>query len=200
MTQFTVVKQGQEIEFDSAFSDVAIAKYYVEENLSWNNFAMNLAEAKKPSAKQIAWIHFLATEHLKKELEVENQTTDEQVKVYKNIIEKMYSKVKSNSRQFVLNLPAGFTFKTVNKGPNVGCVYVFENDTYLGKITKEGYLYLKQDNEDVKAFLEDAEDNLLQLAKIYGHETGRCAVCRRTLSDPLSVQMGIGPICAKRFE
>ena len=196
---FTVFKKGQVIEFDSAFSDMAIASYYLKENLSENSFAMDLVSKKKLSDKQIAWIHYLATDHLNKELQEEN-INDEEVKIYRNIIEKMYSKVKENSRKFVLNLPGDYSLKTVNRGPNVGSVYIFENEEYLGKITKEGYLYLQQDNEDVKAFLEDAEDNLLQLAMIYGHETGKCAVCRRTLSDPLSVQMGIGPICAKRFE
>jgi Family of unknown function (DUF6011) len=27
----------------------------------------------------------------------------------------------------------------------------------------------------------------------------RCAVCNRELSDPVSVEAGIGPICAERF-
>jgi hypothetical protein len=54
-------------------------------------------------------------------------------------------------------------------------------------------------SDDVKNLLEDANDNLLQLAKIYGHESGSCSICGRKLDNPLSVQMGIGPICAKRF-
>jgi hypothetical protein len=33
----------------------------------------------------------------------------------------------------------------------------------------------------------------------HGHATGRCGVCSRPLSDPVSVAMGIGPICASRF-
>ena len=54
-------------------------------------------------------------------------------------------------------------------------------------------------SEDVKNLLEDANENLLQLAKIYGHESKSCSICGRTLDNPLSVQMGIGPICAKLF-
>lgn len=43
----------------------------------------------------------------------------------------------------------------------------------------------------VKITLEDA-------AK-FGHLHGFCIVCGKTLTDPKSVQAGIGPICAKKF-
>ncbi len=194
MTEFTVVKQGEEINFDSAFSSLEIAKYYLTENMSFSNFAMDLVEKSKLSEKQIAWVHFLATEHLNKELHKETLPAE-----FKSLVEKMYAKVKENSRKFQVRLPGGVTISTVTKGANVGAVYIFENNEYLGKITKEGVLEIKSPNEEVKALLEDANENLLRLAQLYGHESGNCSVCGRTLNDPLSVQMGIGPICAKKF-
>lgn len=33
----------------------------------------------------------------------------------------------------------------------------------------------------------------------YSHEFTQCAVCGSPLSDPVSREMGLGPICAKRF-
>ena len=36
-------------------------------------------------------------------------------------------------------------------------------------------------------------------AKKYGKETGSCLVCGRTLTNPISIENGIGPICAERF-
>jgi len=33
----------------------------------------------------------------------------------------------------------------------------------------------------------------------YGHELGVCGICGRTLTDPVSIEAGIGPVCAKRF-
>jgi hypothetical protein len=33
-------------------------------------------------------------------------------------------------------------------------------------------------------------------AEDYGHEIGSCAICNRTLTDPESIERGIGPICA----
>lgn len=39
----------------------------------------------------------------------------------------------------------------------------------------------------------------LEQAAKFGHATGVCAICSRDLSDPVSVERGIGPVCAKRF-
>lgn len=33
----------------------------------------------------------------------------------------------------------------------------------------------------------------------YGHQTGRCSFCHKTLTDPQSVAAGYGPVCAKKY-
>lgn len=44
-----------------------------------------------------------------------------------------------------------------------------------------------------------ASDRLsLDEAKALGHEFGQCCVCGADLTDPKSVEAGIGPVCAKR--
>jgi len=191
MTSFTIEKQGQEIQFDSSFTDVNDVRNYLRQQMSYNNFAMSLVEKKKVSEKQIAWMHYLATQSV-----IDSQTPAEKGE-YVDLVEKMYDVGKNRKTKFQVRLP-GITLSTVKSGANIGCVYVYENNQYVGKITQNGELKGNV-SEDVKNLLEDANDNLLQLAKIYGHETGSCSICGRTLNDPLSVQMGIGPVCAKLF-
>ena len=191
MQTFTITKKGQEIAFESKFNSLEDAKSYLTENVKYNDFVNDLLAKKKLSDNQISWVHYLATQDA---IESEIPATAGE---FLPLVEKMYSAVKSNSRKFQVRLP-GITISTVNKGVNVGCVYVFENNNYVAKITTNGEL-IGNVSEDTKNLLEDANDNLLQLAKIYGHETGTCSICARTLSDPLSIQMGIGPICAKRL-
>lgn len=189
---FVVTKKGEDITFQSLFIDLNNAIQHLEEFMSNNTFAMDLVSRNKLSEKQIAWIHYLATENVK-ELD-----QDEEDGEFLPLVNKMYNAVKTKTRKFQLRLP-GVTISTVTKGANVGSLYIFENQNYVGKITDIGIL--KGDvNEDVKNILLEANDNLLQLAKVYGHETGNCSVCGRTLNDPLSVQMGIGPVCMKRFD
>ena len=191
MTSFTVVKKGEEINFDSAFTDVNEVRNYLRQEMSYNNFAMNLVEKKKVSQSQLAWMHYLATQDV-----IDSQTPVE-FGPYKQLVNKMYDAGAYRSTKFQVRLP-GITLSTVTKGVNIGCVYVYENSIYVGKITANGDL-IGNASEDILNLLEDANDNLLQLAKIYGHETSTCSICARTLSDPLSVQMGIGPQCMKKF-
>jgi len=191
MTSFTIEKQGQEINFESKFNNLNDAKQYIQDKLNYNNFAMSLVEKKKVSERQIAWMHYLATQSV-----IDSQTPVTEGE-YANLVNKMYAAGANRKSKFQVRLP-GITLSTVNKGANIGCVYVFENNEYVGKITQNGELKGNV-SEDVKNLLEDANDNLLQLAKIYGHESGSCSICGRTLNDPLSVQMGIGPVCAKLF-
>lgn len=194
MTQmFTITKNNQQIDFESAFGDIELAKYYVKEHLNYNTFAASLLSKKNLSDKQIAWVHYLATEHLNESLFPQKEENGE----YKDLVTKMYSAVKSKSRKFQVRLP-GLILSTVTKGINEGSLYIYENQQYKGKITPKGILKGSV-SEDTLNLLEDAKENLLQLAKIYGHQTGNCSLCGRTLNDPLSVQMGIGPVCAKRL-
>lgn len=189
---FVVNKKGQEITFQSLFIDLNDAVNHLKEFMYSNNFAMDLVSKNKLSVSQISWIHYLATESVKE------MDKDEDDGEFISLVQKMYNAVKTKTRKFQLRLP-GVTLSTVTKGVNVGSLYIFESNNYVGKITENGIL--KGDvSEDVKNILLEGNDNLLQLAKIYGHETGSCSVCGRTLSDPLSIQMGIGPICAKRFD
>jgi hypothetical protein len=190
MTSFTVVKKGQEIDFESSFETLQTAKEYLAKEVKYNDFVNDLLAKKNPSEKQIAWMHYLATQEL-----IDSQTPAVRGDYY-DLVTKMYSASGACSK-FQVRLP-GITLSTVNRGANIGCVYVYENNHYVGKITHNGEL-IGNASEDVKNLLEDANENLLQLAKIYGHETGSCSICGRTLNDPLSVQMGIGPVCAKRF-
>jgi hypothetical protein len=193
MTSFTVVKKGEEINFESKFATVEDAKAYFENDKSWkyNDFVSNLLSRKNLSVSQESWLHYIATQ------DVIDSETPAEAGDYLKLVNTMYNAVQNNVRKLQVRLP-GITLSTVNKGANIGCVYVYENNQYVAKITTSGVL-MGNVSDDVKNLLEDANDNLLQLAKIYGHESGSCSICGRTLNDPLSVQMGIGPICAKRF-
>lgn len=44
-------------------------------------------------------------------------------------------------------------------------------------------------------FLTGARKMSLEEAKEFGMQTGTCCVCARLLTDPSSVEAGIGPVC-----
>ena len=70
-----------------------------------------------------------------------------------------------------------------------------------------GYIFLRElhtHHPNGDRSIRDKEERLLVLDTIaedseslarYGKETGKCGVCHRTLTDPLSVEIGLGPVC-----
>src|SRR5262249_25135471 len=85
---------------------------------------------------------------------------------------------------------------------NAGYVYVkaAEDGTYLGKIAPAGLYSPSREAKagDIETLKATAADPL-GLAVAYGKRTGNCACCRRVLSDPKSVELGIGPICKGKW-
>ena len=85
---------------------------------------------------------------------------------------------------------------------NPGCIYVVQEDgdAYLGKILPDGRFEpgFKCSPEQRQAVMDVAADPL-SAAIEHGKATGACACCGRPLTDPVSVERGIGPICASKW-
>jgi len=85
-------------------------------------------------------------------------------------------------------------------------VKVAGRDGVVGKI-ENGTLSLfwgrlhtaKIDAKLVEADLLRIEADPEAAAVLHGKASGRCAICSRDLTDPVSIERGIGPICAERF-
>lgn len=57
----------------------------------------------------------------------------------------------------------------------------------------------KRLNDAIADILLEFNNNPPAFAKIYSQETGQCMFCRRKLTNPQSVVVGYGPICADNF-
>jgi uncharacterized protein DUF6011 len=58
---------------------------------------------------------------------------------------------------------------------------------------------LGRDLDKVRALIVEFNADPLEAAKKYGKLSGRCCSCGRDLTDPVSIEAGIGPVCAQRF-
>ena len=73
----------------------------------------------------------------------------------------------------------------------------------IGKIDDGAVTLWARDGVDlaaVREVLTEFEGAPLQTAMRFGRMTGRCCSCGRELTDPASIDAGIGPICAQRFQ
>lgn len=88
-----------------------------------------------------------------------------------------------------------------------GKMYIFSHDkepnqwgsmsnVYLGWITSDatnlGEMTLIQSVQSVAA-------DPYAAAQLYGQNTGTCSCCGRELTNDLSIELGIGPICREKF-
>lgn len=63
-----------------------------------------------------------------------------------------------------------------------------ENGTYLGAL-----------KGDAPKMLAEIEADPKGCAIAYGKATGNCCICSKTLTNPASIEAGIGPVCAGKF-
>lgn len=87
-------------------------------------------------------------------------------------------------------------------GRNAGSLYVKSDNggEYLGKIDANNvFRPTREANDSVAEALLRIASAPAEAAVRYGRLTGRCSCCGRELTDPVSVENGIGPICASKF-
>jgi hypothetical protein len=84
----------------------------------------------------------------------------------------------------------------------------YGDNVYYGRITPEGHGHLRQPiPAEVAAVLAEFNRDPKEAVKLQGErsrellqiKTGQCCCCGRELTDPVSVERGIGPICADRW-
>lgn len=104
---------------------------------------------------------------------------------------------------FCFFLVEGQEFKIAAAGAasaNPGFLYIKQGGTYSGKISPQGVFSPSREApagvlSALKAFAVDP----MAAAIAYGQETKRCARCGQKLTNPVSVEAGMGPICRSFF-
>jgi len=90
-------------------------------------------------------------------------------------------------------------YAAISTGKNPGCFYVKVSSDYAGMVHADGGAdWRLNQNEPVKVALRALDNDPIKVLAQYGHETGECGICGKTLTDPISVSRGIGPVCLGR--
>lgn len=85
-------------------------------------------------------------------------------------------------------------------GRNPGWLYVTNrtDSAYRGKIDPEGRYHGNMQGDEL-GLLKKVMENPMEEAINFGKRFGICSCCGRELSNPESVELGIGPICRTKF-
>ena len=197
--QFTVTARGETINFTSTLSD---AKVLETLRGMRSNFGQDLARKwNKLSASQYAWAHKLAVDNVKVKVAPVKSNEPSQFEALFNAFEAAKSK---GAKRLTLR------FEGINVKPNrdLSALWVTsQSETemgdyglkpkYLGKVTPAGCDSRLSDT--VKEIIMGAANDPLTAAIRYGKVSGECSCCGRELTDPRSIERGIGPICATKF-
>jgi Family of unknown function (DUF6011) len=98
----------------------------------------------------------------------------------------------ANGQTFVFSLAPAY-------GKNAGAIYVKNEDQYLGKIIGGKFLAVGSCSYEDEADVVKACQSPEASAVAYGQKFGICSCCGRTLTNPESIELGIGPICRENF-
>ena len=195
--QFTVTARGESITFESTLSDAAVLQSLRGQRSS---FAQDLARKfNKLSPAQYAWAHKLAQDTVKVAPVKSNEPS--QFEALFNAFETAKGK---GAKRLTLR------FEGVSIKPNRDNTVLWvtsQSETemgeyglkpkYLGKVTPAGCD--SRLGDDVKAIIMGAANDPLSAAIKYGKVSGSCSCCGRELTDPKSIEAGIGPICVTKF-
>jgi hypothetical protein len=78
-------------------------------------------------------------------------------------------------------------------------LFVRLGDTYAGRIENGAFLPRSATGADALPALQTLLESPLGTLAQIGRATGTCCYCARELTDPRSVSMGYGPVCAENY-
>lgn len=117
-----------------------------------------------------------------------------------NIIVSFTNALENGMKRPVLRYDSYKLSLAPKSGRNAGFVYVKRNNEYIGKISPDGEwnptFAAKPEDGEILAWISK---DPAEAARKHGRETGQCCCCGRELTDPKSIEAGIGPICASNY-
>lgn len=168
----------------------------------WNDFARSLLDSVQKYGELTEKQHDSAM-RMKHKVEAkrrerEQNRTQPAVKIELGQLLEKFETARASGLKFPKMRVAGFVINRAgDDSRNPGYLYVKRDGTYIGKVSPKGEFFRGRDctDEDVEA-LREIEGDVYEAAVRYGRETGKCSCCGRVLTDPASIEAGIGPICA----
>lgn len=186
------------MEFQEQHSDVLA---FLHNAAEWSSFALSLqnsfVEHGRLSEKQIAAVRSMMEKS--EQRKAEKQANAPTVEV--SAIEALFNVATENGlkRPVFRALDGVEVSKAPMTGRNAGALYVREHGEYAGKIVSGKYFATSTATKNVLPRLLAIAADPLGEATLFGKQTGQCGCCGRELTDPNSIEAGIGPICATKW-
>lgn len=195
-TYILETRNGELVRFETELTVERAREQVLAHREEATGFARSLAGARNPSRKQELWLLYAAQQMIAPPPQRQGPMLP--------LVDCMARMQDKALKRVVLRFPSlgngevRLAFCTHSR--NKGGIYISAGGEYYGRVEADGTPVLAPDApEGLLELLERVNEDPLAAAQDYGRETGTCSVCGRTLTDPLSIQAGIGPVCAGRM-
>lgn len=159
---------------------------------SWNGFARQIL-ADYDRGGLINANQMSAAERMMDKLEESSANVD------LSRIREMFEVAVSNGHQKPVYRAEGLKISLAPAtGRNAGALYVvmIDDDAYQGKVDGVTFKAVREAAASTVDALHRIAADPMEAAVRYGQKTGKCSCCGRKLTNKVSIELGIGPICA----
>lgn len=197
------VRFETQLEWDEA---IALCR---QEAIKGSKFASDLVarEDKKlfMSESQVCWVYKIAEDLRKVSEPKKPQRSIDASNILASVAEARAKGVKKPMLRFVDPVGNAINVKYMSMGKNAGGCWVTSNGDLIGKIddtgafTFTGAPYTDKFKAEVFDFIEITNHDVKHAVQSYGKLTSNCACCGRTLTNPESIRLNVGPICLEKY-
>jgi len=181
-------------DLDALFENLKI----VENNSFVNQMAFKYAKFGSLTEKQINVLTSIFRNEVAQKARAKNQAPNLTV----DKINELFEVPKSNGLKYPKFTVGDITLSlpTENSDPrNKDAIYVKHNGVYVGKIDGGKFQPTSRCDSSVGVRLLEIAKDPRGEAIGHGHMHGNCSMCRKKLSDPRSMKIGMGEICANNW-
>lgn len=173
---------------------------FMREN-QWNNFFNSMLESVQQYGRLTEGQLNAAYNAMDKIQAKQAQKENNRLVVDLTKLNEVFDNASQNGlKKPVLRIEGLVVSKAGESSRNAGFLYVKHEGEYAGKVSPEGKFFKVYGTpEEVEPKLIEFCKDPLEAAIRYGRETGNCACCGRELTDPKSIELGIGPICIENW-
>jgi len=166
----------------------------------WNSFAASLL-SQYDAKGQLTERQYDAAERMLAKVKASDQRKAEpKVEVDVSRIETLLFTARMSRLKHPKFRAEGLTFSLAGStSRNAGAVYVKKGEEYVGKVMDGKFHPVSATPAGTAEAIVRVAQDPRGAAVAYGRMTGNCACCGRELTDPKSVELGIGPICADKW-
>lgn len=110
-----------------------------------------------------------------------------------------YPKIKIEETDFTAKLTV---YRSGQNSREPGSLQIVDGERdgqWYGVIKRDGSIFWRDAPNKVKATVLALIENPAGFARVYGQRSGNCCFCARELTDPRSLAMGYGPVCAGHY-